>query len=314
MKFICVDTIPPRYVCANRGTYREVWPWLLSKRVPAARELARWVARRGGAVHCALQLRLHRGRGCCLVAKRPIRPGASLVSLPAPLTISASMQDNSVENVVNRLGPVEELAMTVARELHNPYSDHRPYVEFLHDVYNSNSADALTAGNALQDELDAMYMGNAVHVNGVHNAPFLSKGSLSSPSQRGEWIRIQHLRRRMEQSLPHFASKSAAWGLSMVLSRALRNADGGCITMYPIIDFSLHSFEPNATMRLTRPECGEDAGIGVRWHDNSQPCAHLIAQRPITAGMAVTVSYSTRPARSQEDVDYWRMKWGFVPN
>ncbi|CBH10404.1 hypothetical protein, conserved [Trypanosoma brucei gambiense DAL972] len=314
MKFVWLDTKPQRYICANRSTYRDIWPRLASMRVPAAYSLTRWVARKGGAFHCALRLHPHRNRGCCLVAQRPIKSGAALISVPVSLSISAFTQGSDDErNIAARWGPLEELAGTLTRELHNPSSFHRLYLEFLHDVYNSDATDQFAVNEPLQNELDAMYMGNALHVKGVPNAPFISKSKLVTASQRADWIRIDYLRRRMEQSLPHFASKSTSWGLSMALARALRDDDGG-LTMYPLIDFSLHDYEPNAMIHLTHPECHSEGSIGGRWYDKTQPCAHLVARQTIPAGSAVTIAYSTRAAASQEDAEYWKMKWGFVPD
>ncbi|ESL07128.1 hypothetical protein TRSC58_05189 [Trypanosoma rangeli SC58] len=312
MEFVCREGPPRRFFCANKDTYREVWPCLFSRRVPAARLFLRWAARNGAAVHCALKLRLHHGRGCRLVATRRIYSGRPLVSLPLALSLSAAPHEQR-KSFSCHWDSLETLTGVVVRELHNPRSFHRGYLEFLHDLYNTDTADVFTDRISLHEELERMYMGNSMQARGVLNGPFLSKESLVSPSQRVEWVRLRSLSRRMEQSLPHFASKSVPWGMSMVLSRALGDDFGG-LTLYPIIDFCLHSFEPNSVVRVMPAESGHGKGVGLRWHDTDVSCAHLVAQRDILAGESVTVMYSSRRVLSSEDAEYWKLRWGYVPN
>ncbi|KAH9577383.1 SET domain [Trypanosoma melophagium] len=300
MEFLALDGPPRRYYCGDATTSRRVWPLLFTRRVPAARPFCRWAARRGAAVHFGLRLRLHAGRGCCVVASRDIPAGRPLVSIPTRLAPAAH----------NAADKRETLAAALARELHNPHSPYRPYLEFLHDVYNTDMHDRY---GSLQEELDTLYMGNAMNAKGVENAPFIQKNTLVTPSQRVEWIRLHAMLRQIEQSLPHFASKSASWGISMTLSRAIYDDNGG-LNLYPIIDFCLHSFEPNSVIRITNPGNVKDKGIGLKGHDEKQPCVHLFSTRTITAGEPITLLYSPRRVRITEDAEYWKLRWGYVPN
>ncbi|ESS68448.1 hypothetical protein TCDM_02844 [Trypanosoma cruzi Dm28c] len=312
MEFLCSEGPPRRFFCANRKTYREVWPYLLSRRVPAARSFLRWAARNGVAVHCALKLQFHSGRGCQLVATRRIPAGRTLVSLPLTLSLSAAPPSEG-KSFVHRWDPLETLTGVVVRELHNPRGFHRRYLEFLHDLYNVDTIDMSTGRTLLHRELETMYMGNSMQAQGVSNGPCLPKEVFVSASQRVEWVRLHSLLRRMEQSLPHFASKSVPWGLSMVLSRALSDDYGG-LTLYPIIDFCLHSFEPNSAVCFTSANSAQGKGVGLRWHDTDQFCAHLLTRRAISAGESVTLMYSPRRVVSTEDAEYWKLRWGYVPN
>ncbi|KEG15331.1 hypothetical protein DQ04_00111310 [Trypanosoma grayi] len=316
MEFHCRDGPPRRFYCANRETYRGVWPCVVGRRVPAARSLFRWAARNGAAVHCALRLHLHKGRGCCLRATRSIPIGHTLVSVPLALSLAAAPHSERA-NFAHRWDPLEELTSVVARELHNPRGFFRRYLEFLHDVYYDDDNDDLGADihtwrASLREEIDTLYMGNSPLSYGVPNAPFLPKNSLSSASQRVEWVRLHYLLRQIEQTLPHFAAKSAVWAMSMVLSRALSDDQGG-LALYPIIDFCLHSFEPNTVVRLTHPASAQHKEFGVGWHDTEQPCAHLVTRHAIEAGEALTLTYCPRRVFSTEDAEYWKLKWGFVP-
>ncbi|RNF01921.1 uncharacterized protein Tco025E_08487 [Trypanosoma conorhini] len=312
MEFLCREGPPRRFFCANKETYREVWPCTFSRRVPAARSFLRWSARNGAAVHCALKLQLHPGRGCRLVATRLIPAGQALISLPLTLSLSAAAHDER-KSFSHRWDPLETLTGVVVRELHNPRGFHRRYLEFLHDLYNTETANMATDRIWLREELEMLYMGNSMQAQGILNGPFLSKESLVTASQRVEWVRLRSLLRRMEQSLPHFVSKSVPWGMSMVLSRALCDDYGG-LTLYPIIDFCLHSFTPNSLLCVMPASSGRGNGVGLRWHSTDGPCAHLLTQRAIAAGESVTLLYSPRRVLSTEDAEYWKLRWGYVPN
>lgn len=146
---------------------------------------------------------------------------------------------------------VEGMAERLVRELHNPRSPHRVYLEFLHDLYSiddgdQDGADWLHMGDTdksydhtrratnavamrvgLQRQLDDLYGGNALHGGGVPNAPFLPKSALSSVRQRVAWVHAQSVRRRLEQSVPHFAVSAVRWAISMALSRAVVDDAGG---------------------------------------------------------------------------------------
>ncbi|KAG8344358.1 hypothetical protein TRVL_04812 [Trypanosoma vivax] len=311
MGFVRCSRDPRYYICTNAKTYRIACACLISRRVPAAYLLARWVMRNGGAVNSALRLQLHRGRGCCLAPVRRVAAGKALASIPLSLTLSTVTKTHPDGNRCS-WEPLEELATELARELHNPRSFHRRYVEFLHDIYNSDDTE-LASSCSLQNVLDGMYRGNALVVLGVNNAPFLEKSSLTTTAQRAEWVRVKQMLRRMEQSLPHFAAKSASWALSMALSRALPGRDGS-LMMAPIIDFSLHNFDPNALLLVAQPhsEKGREI-VGVRWHDESRACVHLVARRAIAVGEPVSILYSPRGVTSVQDAEYWKMRWGFIP-
>lgn len=315
LAFVLKEGPPQRIACTNEATYTFLWPSFFTSAVPGARPLCRWAARRGAAVHGGLRL-VQRGQSgrCAIVASRALRPGTPLVSLPLTASLSVGgAEDRKTGTFAGRWDPLEELTGAIARHLHNPRSQHRRYLEFLHDLYNTDADDDFEAGDnlLLRSRVDALYSGNAMHVRGADNAPFLDKATLESPSQRVEWIRTEALVRRVEQSLPHFAAKSAKWGASMALARAFPDDNEG-LSLYPIIDFCGHSSTPNAGLRVCGTP-GANRRSGVKWHDHAVPCAHLVAQRPIAKGDEVTRLFSSRPVASREDAEFWQMRWGFVP-
>ncbi|KAK7198333.1 hypothetical protein NESM_000791900 [Novymonas esmeraldas] len=322
-----VVTAPPsrRIVCRNEATYIYFWPYLFSREVPGALQLCRWAARRGAGVHGAVRLypseiprAPHR---CSLKVTRHVEAGRTLISLPAPLSLCVGSPEARTGTFVGRYSPVESLAQLVARELHNPHSPHRAYLEFLHDLHNADTEeaqDALLTGlrydrvEALATQLDAMYGGNALQARGADNAPFLEKEQLTSASQRVEWVRLQQLQRRLEQSVPHFAAKSTAWALSMALSRAMED-DAEGRSLHPLIDFCAHSFEPNAYVCVG--EACHGAGVRpVRWAESSgDSFVHLVTRRALCPGEPVTVRWHWRPATTTEDAEFWQMRFGYVP-
>ncbi|KPI86743.1 hypothetical protein ABL78_4213 [Leptomonas seymouri] len=326
LEFVLKTQPTRRIVCCNESTYVYVWPYLFTREVPGARPLSRWAARRGAAVHGAVRLQPsdnaaapHR---CYLIVTRPVEEGRALISLPSALALGVSSTEAKKGSFEGRYNPLESLAQLLSRELHNHRSPHRPYLEFLSDLHNTateDEQDALLASlqygraNTLARQLDAMYGGNTLLARGVANAPFLAKEQLVSPSQRVEWVRLQQMLRRLEQSVPHFAAKSAAWALSMALSRSMEDDEEGR-TLYPLIDFCTHSFSPNACVVIDGQEDAK-AVRPVQWAETSRggPCVHLVTRRPLRTGERVTVRWHWRPIETQEDVEFWRMRFGYVP-
>jgi hypothetical protein len=314
-----------RIVCRNETTYIYFWPYLFTREVPGARPLSRWAARRGAAVHGAVRLQPSDNAAaphqCYLTVTRPVEAGRALISLPSSLTIGVSSTE-AKGSFAGRYNPLENLSQLLARELHNPRSAHRPYLEFLYDLHNTateEEQDAVLASlqydriGALARQLDAMYAGNTLQARGAANAPFLAKETLVSASQRVEWVRLQQMLRRLEQSVPHFAAKSTAWALSMALSRSMED-DGEGRTLYPLIDFCTHSFEPNASVVVE----GQDSGKRVRsvqWTNagGDNACVHLVTRCPLQTGERVTVRWHWRPVETQEDAEFWQMRFGYIP-
>ncbi|KPA82449.1 putative mitochondrial hypothetical protein [Leptomonas pyrrhocoris] len=316
-----------RIVCRNETTYVYFWPYLFTREVPGARPLSRWAARRGAAVHGAVRLQPSDNavapQQCYLMVTRPVEQGRALISLPPALALGVSSTEAKKGSFAGRYNPLESLAQLLARELHNPRSPHRPYLEFLYDLHNTATEEeqeallaSLQYGRAgtLTQQLEAMYGGNTLQARGVANAPFLTKEELVSPSQRVEWARLQQMRRRLEQSVPHFAAKSTSWALSMALSRSMEDDDEGR-TMYPIIDFCTHSFAPNAGVVVDGQENAKVVRP-VQWTetDGAGPCVHLVTLRPLQTGERVTVRWHARPATTQEDAEFWRLRFGYVPS
>ncbi|KAG5468397.1 hypothetical protein LSCM1_02377 [Leishmania martiniquensis] len=325
LKFVVTTQPSRRIVCLNEATYIYFWPYLFSRRVPGALQLCRWAARRGAAVHGAVRLQpsespiaTHR---CYLKVTRPVAAGRALISLPRALSLNATSPESRSGTFAGRYHTLEGLAQLLARELHNPRSPHRAYLEFLHDLHNAETEEAqevLLAGlrygraTVLVDQLDAMYAGNSLQARGASNAPFLEKGQLHSPSQRVEWVRLQQLQRRLEQSVPHFAAKSTAWALSMALSRAMED-DAEGLSLYPLIDFCTHSFEPNAFICVDDDE-RVAAARPVRWTESrGEPLVHVVTQRALRAGERVTLRWHWRPVKTTEDAEFWQMRFGYVP-
>ncbi|KAG5467990.1 hypothetical protein LSCM4_01077 [Leishmania orientalis] len=325
LEFVVTTQPSRRIVCHNEATYIYFWPYLFSREVPGALQLCRWAARRGTAVHGAVRLQpgetssaTHR---CYLKVTRPVAAGRTLISLPAALSLSVSSSESRKGTFAGRYNTLEGLAQLLARELHNPYSPHRAYLEFLHDLHNTGTEETqevLLAGlrydraAVLVDQLDAMYAGNSLQARGAANAPFLEKEQLTSSSQRVEWVRLQQLQRRLEQGVPHFAAKSTAWALSMALSRSMED-DAEGLSLYPLIDFCTHSFEPNAFVCVSDNE--RVAGVRpVRWAVSSgEPLVHLVTRRSLRAGENVTLRWHGRPVKTTEDAEFWQMRFGYVP-
>ncbi|CCW60744.1 unnamed protein product, partial [Phytomonas sp. EM1] len=213
------------------------------------------------------------------------------------------------------LSAVGELAGVVVRHLQDRRSPYRPYLEFLHDLHNYDADTAPEMDRRIDarllEEIDTLYAGNVMHAKGVLNAPFLNKETLRTAEQRVNWVRLRNLQRRLEQSVPYFAAKSVAWGISMVLSRAVEDDDHG-LTLFPLIDFCSHSFAPNARLIVCKTE-QDNLQFGVKSHDNSVACAHLVSLREIKAGDVITRLFDRRGVQSLEDTEYWKMRWGFVP-
>lgn len=316
-----------RIVCRNEATFVYFWPYLFTREMPGARPLCRWAARRGAAVHGAVRLMPSETAGeaqrCFLVVTRPVAAGCALITLPSTLAVGVASTEAKKGSFAGRYNPLESLAQVLARELHNPRSLHRPYLEFLYDLHNTDTADEQDAlfasmrydrAGLLARQLDAMYAGNTLQARGVANAPFLSKDSLESASQRVEWVRMQQLLRRLEQSVPHFAAKSTAWGLSMALSRSMED-DGEGRTLYPLLDFATHSFNPNACVVVDGQE-GAPVVRPVLWAEkptDGAPCVHLVTRRSLEAGDRVTVRWHWRTVESPEDEEFWKMRFGYVP-
>lgn len=326
LSFVLKDGHPRRIACTNEATYTFLWPCFFTSAVPGVRPLCRYVARRGAAVHGGVRLVMRRGGNnsssggrvghCCLVASRDLQAGTPLISLPLSLSLSVTAAgDANGGGPAGEWDPLETLTGLVVRHLHNPHSPHRRYLELLHDLHNMDADDddwePVVGGGGLRAQVNELYGGNAMHAKGVDNAPFLEKETLRSLSQRVEWVRTQALVRRVEQSVPHFAAKFTRWGLSMVLARSFVDDNGG-LSMYPLIDFCAHSYQPNTALRVCATP-SENRRCGVRWHDAETPCVHLIAQKPLRKGDEVTRLFSPRPATSREDSEYWQMRWGFVP-
>lgn len=317
LEFVVKDGPSRRIVCMNAATYTYFWPYLFSNAVPGARPLCRWAARHGAAVHGAVRLQMDHKRGCHLRVTRAVPAGRALLSIPCALAPSVASSALRTGTFSGRWVPLDALADLVVRHLHNRASPYRPYLEFLHDLYNSDEELAEEGSWSGRDgvlfrQLEGLYGGNAMAAKGVPNAPFLEKSMLSSPEQRVEWVRTRALQRRLEQSVPYFAAKSVSWAISMVLSRAVPDDEEG-LAMYPLIDFCSHDFHPNARLVVcTTPK--ENQEVGVMWHDDSQPCAHLLTRRALQEGEEVTILYSARGVNSLEDQEYWQMRWGFVPS
>lgn len=303
-----------RLVCKNVETYTFVWPYLAASHVPGARPLCQWAARRGAAVCGGLRLRFNDSGSCVMVVARDYPSGAALVSMPLSLCPSVAADAATRKTAYGRgQEPVERLAELIVRHLHNYRSPYKAYLEFLHDYYNADG-DAEGDGALtprLSREVEVLYAGNAMRAMGERNAPFLSKASLQSPEERVFWVRTQELVRALEQRVPHFASKSAAWGVSMALARAVRDDEHG-LTMYPLIDLCQHAYEPNTRLQVGLTS-GQNRSLGVQWHDDTQPCAHLIATRDIAAGSVLTRLVDPMPAKSTREQEYWQMRWGYVP-
>lgn len=318
-----VKTLPTRrIVCNNEATYVYLWPYFVSNAVPGAAPLCRWAARRGAAVHGAVRLyparpkdEVHR---CSLRATRRIAAGQTLISLPMALSLSASCTEGNRGTFAGQYSTIEDLAQRLARELHNRHSLHRPYLEFLLDLHNAEGeewdGDGRESGYArasvLARQIDEMYGGNVLQARGVANAPFLLKSALRSASQRVEWVRMHELQRRLEQNVPHFASKSTCWALSMALSRGIEDDHGGR-SLYPLLDFCHHSFDPNVKIVAD----SNDAAVRpVRWTAaNGEPCVHLVAKKSIAANEILTLLWSSRCIKTQEDAEAWQLRFGYVP-
>ncbi|KAG5494081.1 hypothetical protein JKF63_01915 [Porcisia hertigi] len=325
LEFVVTTQPSRRIVCRNEATYIYFWPYLFSREVPGALQVCRWASRRGAAVHGAVRLQpsetpsaMHR---CHLKVTRPITAGRTLISLPVALSLGVRSVELRKGTFVGRYNSLESFAQLLARELHNPYSPHRAYLEFLHDLHNTATEeprDALPVSlcynraAALADQLDVMYAGNSLQARGAFNAPFLDKEQLTSSSQRVEWVRLQRLQRRLEQSVPHFAAKSTAWALSMVLSRAMED-DAEGLSLYPLIDFCTHSFDPNAYICVgedertaaVRPVCWAESG--------GEPFVHVVTRRSLCAGEKVTLRWHERPVQTTEDAEFWQLRFGYVP-
>ncbi|CAM38655.1 conserved hypothetical protein [Leishmania braziliensis MHOM/BR/75/M2904] len=325
LEFVITTQPSRRIVCLNEATYIYLWPYLFSREVPGALQLCRWAARRGAAVHGAVRLQPSESPSathqCYLKVTRPVAAGRTLISLPAALSLSVSSPKSCEGAFAGHYSALERFAQLLARELHNPHSPHRAYLEFLHDLHNTETGvaqDALLAEHhyhraaVLVDQLDAMYAGNSLQARGAANAPFLDKERLTSANQRVEWVRLQQLQRRLEQGVPHFAAKSTAWALSMVLSRAMED-DAEELSLYPLIDFCAHSFEPNTYICV-----GEDKRTAamrpVRWAEsNGGPLIHVVTRRWLRAGEKVTLRWHWRPVKTTEDMEFWQMRFGYVP-
>jgi hypothetical protein len=207
-----------------------------------------------------------------------------------PKAASLSSMDPSCSAMDPEYGssPLEILAQKISRGLyatrHEPF---RRYFEYLHDFYNAEQMDqesvALGTSASFRGSLDRLLSGNAVSIQGVPNAPYFSRNAFSKPQYRVHWSKLRSLMRTMEQRLPHFASRSVEWGLSMALSRALVvNGDGGPtaqaervrypfdrtlpqslrhveLVIFPLIDFVNHSSDPNSLIMLTTPGVSTEA-------------------------------------------------------
>lgn len=334
----------PRIICSKPETYRFFWPHLFSRSVPAIKSFAQWTASHGASVFPRIRLKMKPSGRCFLSATRFIKGGTALVSIPRYLclevnTISDERYSHSPVRCEEWYNMIADMASQLARHLHDPKSEYRPYVELLCDIHNIDSEGETCKegvstttlhslpysapthpGNlsylnqqALQQQLEAFYSGNVVHAKGVSNAPFLCRKSLETPFGRVEWRRLQRVLREVQQGVPHFAAPSVPWALSMVLSRSIRNqvSLGGPV-MCPIIDFCEHSYIPNAALAFSYTQ-KENRKLGVLWHDSAVPCVHLRSVRDISRGEHISILFSSRPQALPEDRDYWRVYRGFIP-
>lgn len=316
LEFLLRDQPTRQVVCRNMETYTLFWPNLFSRTVPGARPMCRWAARRGAAVHGGLRLRMTRNGHCRMVATRQIPAGQAIISLPLTLAPSVATNKNIQCAGARPEDSPEELASILARHLHNSHSPYRQYLEFLHDLHNTGddryaSSTSSHTTSRLADQIDGFYGGNGLRVKGVDNAPFLARASLQTPEQRVEWIRVQAVVRRLEQSVPYFAAQSSAWALSMVLARATVDDNLG-LTLFPLIDFCKHSYDPNTNIIVCVSK-SESERRGVKWHNASTPCAHLVTSRMVASGETISRLLNTRSVHTLEDREYWQMKYGFVP-
>eukprot|EP00796_Vickermania_ingenoplastis_P004365 gene4365-3175_t len=250
---------------------------------------------------------------CYLRSVRSIPAHTPLISIPRSLCIECS----TGPTFQGSFSATAVLANRLSRYLHDPRSLYRRYAEFLHDIHNMEGDDAGLAAEdprtvVLQQQLDDFYAGNVLHAKGVANAPFLPKESISTPRLRRDWGKIHCIVREVRQAVPHFAAPSVPWAVSMVLarSRLLHDGQTAMLSMMPMIDLAEHSYQPNSILHCTA-NSRDSKNCGVRWHDDSVPCLHLVSTRDIGKGEPISVSYTPRPAVTLEDQEYWQLTWGF---
>lgn len=322
---INTSTPRPRVISCNGETYRYFWPFMFCRRIPVARPFCRWLARNGTSLCGALSLRMKPSGRLYVAPRCGIKAGTALISLPRHLSLEIASQEDKLHPSISstsfegRYDALVELTSQLVRHLHDLDSPFRRYAEFLADIHNIEGDEedlntkAACSSPALQMQLDDFYAGNVLHPRGIPNAPFLAKKDLESPSGRLEWVRLQRVVRSVEQSIPHFGVPSVGWALSMVLSRSVAShGSAGRLAMFPLIDFSEHSYSPNSEVVFTHT-IEKSERCGVRWHDSNEPCVHLRAIRGIRKNEPLSVLYSSRPCVTAEDRDYWKVHYGFIP-
>ena len=128
---------------------------------------------------------------------------------------------------------LSQLVEKAARGLHSTGYPFRPYLEFLHDLHNSNETVDVVAPDGdigdsfkpvdpfklAQKEIDEMTLGNELNIRGVENAPFLVPSDVQSSRARASVAWAHQSLKQMSLGLPHFCAGSALWAQSMVLSR-----------------------------------------------------------------------------------------------
>lgn len=293
-------TVPQRLVVVSHDgpSYRFLWPYIVSRRVPEAFPFCEWLADRGASVIGGLQIARRKSGRWCVVAIRPIKQRTALASIPLSTSLRAAcvVGDNSLVDIKHQL--YFSLVNDLVRELNNRHGDHQPYVDFLRSIHCERTTASFDLSMVSRGQ-EAWY--------GVKNAPFLHGDDLSTSQQRLEWRRLLRLQRQLQQSVPHFAVPSVPWALSIVLSRSIfgEGMSSGA-ALLPFIDLCSHSYSPSAVIQ-------GDGASGVRWHDSSSQCVHLVAARDILQGEEVSVTYSSRRADAPADRDFWKLHWGFVP-
>jgi hypothetical protein len=308
--------------CRDDSLRKLLWPVTFTSHERAAVHMCRWAARRGAQVHPALRLVWAADRGNYMRVSSPVPAGTALMSIPLSICATSSREDREVSST-GTTTPLEQICHFFCRAVADPRSRWAPYVQFLHDSYNADDSDqddALGSSEELQKEIDKLTAGNKIRAEGVPNAPFLGRADLVTPRARAEWVRHTRLLRQVEQSVPHFACPMAAWGMSMALSRGILD-DEGELSVLPIIDMCNHSFNPSAhvtvvtseKLQLWRLSQKAPARLGVRGSNELQPHAHLYAIEDIPAGGSVTLLYDERGTETDEDVEMWRLRYGFVP-
>lgn len=262
---------------------------------------------------------------------RALAAGTPLISVPERLFLQSSKEDRQTI-FLGTTSANEQLSHMLARGLNDRHCVYQKYLEFLHDLYNFDAGEdgsAIEHDDSTRDDLDSFTMGNALVMRGEMNIAYLDKECFTSPRYRVEWVRWRRFLRELEQSLPHFASQSSSWALSMVLSRAIATDDGEKM-LIPLVDMLNHYVPRNKScerlptahyyfsLAEEQPKGSEELQWksqqpGVGYYDSTEPHCHVLAVRDIAVGEEVTLHYSDKSNVTDEERDFWIAHWGFVP-